>query len=89
MSESWIKETCPNCNWINWIYLGNMEDETQQDVDGWKCYKCEQIHIFGSMETFLNIHNADVSVNWTEEEIVSRVIATKQVRIEDGLERPR
>lgn len=87
--STWEKETCPNCKAVNWVYLGNLDDVTAPDIDGWKCHKCEKIHIFLEIEDFLNIHGAEVSVDLTEEEMINRTIETRQVFIEDGLEKPK
>ena len=43
--ESWFKVTC-DCGCVNWIYFGDMEDETAQDVNGFICRSCGIKHNF-------------------------------------------
>jgi phage FluMu protein Com len=43
MSEAWIKEYCPKCKTVNWIYIGSI------DIDGVECRKCNEIFIPGDL----------------------------------------
>lgn len=52
MSDCWIKENCPKCKTVNWVYLGDMSDETGVDIDGYKCRKCGHIHFFGDQDLY-------------------------------------
>jgi len=52
MRESWNKEYCPKCETVNWINLGNMEDITGVDIDGYKCRECGHIEFFGDQELY-------------------------------------
>ena len=47
MSETWIKEWCPQCNVINWLCLPEGDCATM-DIEGLKCNKCGYIKYFGS-----------------------------------------
>ena len=43
MSDTWVKENCSRCGTVNWIGLGDMSDITGIDIEGYKCYKCQEI----------------------------------------------
>jgi len=40
MTESWIKEICPECRSINWFCLGDLEDLSKIDIDVLQCRDC-------------------------------------------------
>jgi len=43
MSDTWIKECCLDCETINWICLGNMQDIAGTDIEAIKCRSCGKI----------------------------------------------
>ena len=87
MSEIWSKEICPHCKYVNWVYLGDMADETAMIVEGYKCKNCHKNTIFLDEESFVTLYGDDSGVD--VENTVDYIIETQQVRIEDGLENPR
>ncbi len=46
MSENWEKFLCDKCSAVNWLYLGDMSDETYPDVEGFICRMCKRSHSF-------------------------------------------
>jgi len=53
MGNTWYEDGCPFCEAINWIDLGDMQDLSGVDIDGYKCRVCEKIIPF--MEEMLEI----------------------------------
>lgn len=41
MSELWIDEKCPKCEFINWANCGDIDDITGYDVEGIICWNCK------------------------------------------------
>lgn len=41
--ETFCKIICPNCGKICWICLGDMQDQTVPDIDGFSCWKCKKV----------------------------------------------
>ena len=38
--EIWTRVHCPDCNAVNWIYLGRTDRDTDPDIDAMQCYSC-------------------------------------------------
>lgn len=45
MSQDYTKEVC-ECGVINWVYLGDLSDVTQRDVEGYICRSCKNPYSF-------------------------------------------
>ena len=44
--ETWYRIWCDNCNTVNWVCDGNVDDITQSDILGFICYQCKESHYF-------------------------------------------
>lgn len=44
--ETWSRNWCPKCGVVNWLYCGDVQDQTVPDVDGVKCRSCGHVAIF-------------------------------------------
>lgn len=40
MLNMWYEISCPECDKINWVFNGDMNDLTRPDVTGVKCFSC-------------------------------------------------
>lgn len=38
--ETWAKLFCPSCSKVNWLCLGNLEDQTAPDREACECWSC-------------------------------------------------
>ena len=55
---------CRSCGMLNLVPLGDMQDVTRPDVDGFKCWNCKKISPLDDDKTYREVHclGADESV---------------------------
>jgi hypothetical protein len=56
---SWEAINCPECSINNWVCHGNLEDVTQPDRDGCKCWNCGAKWLFWPEEIVGEPHYID------------------------------
>ena len=60
--ETWYTDYCPKCGRKNFICNGDESDLTRPDIDGVRCWKCNNIW---SLETRKN--TSEDNINWLED----------------------
>lgn len=45
-AETWCKIWCEGCNTPNWLCVGNIDDLTKPDLEGFECFGCGKRHEF-------------------------------------------
>ena len=54
IGDTWEKWQCPHCKVVNWVCLGNMDDETLPDYESCKCFSCNRLFWLGEMDKIYN-----------------------------------
>lgn len=69
MNDAWNKEYCEKCDARNWICLGDLDDLTKADVEGYTCWKCNHKQLLSD----ISVHDL---MDWngyeTEEEALDK-----------------
>ena len=52
MGEIWYKDDCPDCETVNFINLGEIDDTdpSKLDIEGIKCVSCGKVFIIGGFD---------------------------------------
>lgn len=68
MGYTWAEENCSKCGKINWISLGDTDDCTGQEYDGYKCWNCGKVQYWEGMSLeevkaeFMYEHDGDLNI---------------------------
>ena len=89
MSERWFKEFCPKCRAVNWVYDGNPDDLTVEDIAAVQCQNCG--HRWWTAEELGDEECAALIGVEVEElpALLAAAISDQPFNMVVGLERPR
>jgi hypothetical protein len=52
---TYIEMNCPLCDVVNKIYLGNLQDLSKSDIDGFRCYGCHNVFLLMDDDVMLDM----------------------------------
>ena len=70
-TESWLRCWCSTCGMANWYCQGDLSDCTQFDYDGIRCFECDTVSYFITMEELYDLYEQDFDDERTLEEVAN------------------
>lgn len=58
MAIFYASENCPECQTLNYMYLGDPSDQTVADIEGLECWKCGHQWLVEGADDFTTLEEA-------------------------------